>query len=178
MNRTSTTLRSVVVPLVLVVALMTGTLPTPGCGNAKKNLGVAAEAAKDIGGGTRDVIAAVKKAFEQKLITIEQKDKLADLLIAVAKGGEKGVNVIAALEASGVTDMTPDQALQLSKIFTDEVIAPFLDLISEIAKLSPSSQVAIRAALATLRTTILLLSQRIGRLDIEKAIFEREAAYV
>ena len=168
-----TRFRSFALP-VIILAVLTGTLPMPGC-DKKKALAEAAEAAKDIGGGTRDVIEAVGKAYDQKLITLEQKDKLADLLIAIAKGGQKGVQALDTLEKSGVTELTPDQRSILNKLFDVEVIDPFLNLISEIAKLSDESQTAIRIALASVRTAILLFSNKIGRNDIQKLVEAREA---
>ena len=72
----------------------------------------------------------------------------------------------------------PDQRDALNKLFDSDVIEPFLRLISEIAKLSPQSETAIRIALASLRTTILLFSQKIGRVDVEKMILQKEAEYV
>lgn len=169
-------LRSFALPVVLVVAIMSGTLPQPAC-DGKKALSESAEAAKDIGGGTRDAIKAVRQAWEQKLITTEQKDKFADLLGAIARGGQKGVAAIDALEKSGVTELTADHRAQLDTLFSDGVITPFLEMITEIAKLSPTSSVAIRAAIATLRTAILLLSQKVGRNDVEKMILQRELQY-
>lgn len=163
-----------IVALILVLSV-----PTFGfnkCGDPKQIKQVA-EAAKDIGGGTRDVIKAVDTAYDQKLLTRDQKDKLADLLIAIAKGGENGVNVIAALEALGAETVPPDQQQILTAIFDDQVIAPFLQLLTELANLSPASSVAIRAALVGLRGAILLLSQRIGRNDVIDAIHELEVQY-
>lgn len=178
LTKRSTTFRAVALPL-LILALLTGTLPAPACNKdeTKKSLAVASEAAKDIAGGTRDTIKAVGQAFDKKLITLEQKDKLADLLIAISKGGQKGVAAISALEASGVTELDLNQASALNALFDTEVITPFLDLISELAKLSPSQSAAIRAALSGVRVAILLLSQKIGRNDVEQIILKREEAY-
>lgn len=169
-----TTFRSFALPTVLVFLIFSNTLPMPGC-DKKRALAEAAEAAKDIGGGTRDVIAAVGKAYDQKLISFEQKNRLADLLIAIAKGGQKGVAALDTLEKSGVTELSGDQRSVLNKLFDVEVIDPFLTLISEIAKLSDESQTAIRIALASVRTAILLFSNKIGRIDIRRLIETQEA---
>lgn len=174
-----TVLRSVAAPLLLALAIMTSTLPMPGCGKVepKKALAEASEAAKDIGGGTRDTINAVSQAFDAKLLTLEQKDKLADLLIAIAKGGQKGVAALQAIEASGVTELDLTQREMLNRLFDEAVIAPFLDLLTELGKLSNESSAAIRAALAAVRTAILLFSQKIGRAtEIELLIQQREFA--
>ena len=176
MQKLKRTFRSHLIVGLLLVTLSASTLPAPAC-NSKKTLEVAAEAAKDIGGGTRDVIQAVGQAYDKKLITLEQKDKLADLLGQIARGGQKGVAALQALEAAGVTELSSDHRANLNKLFDDAVIGPFLDLLTEIGKLSSESSMAIRAALATVRTAILLFSQKIGRLDVEKMITTREAEY-
>lgn len=149
----------------------------PKCGDPKQVQQVA-EAAKDIGGGTRDAIKAVDKAYTDKLITLTQKDRLADMLLRISRGGKAGVAAIEAVAVLGDGTIPATQQEIISAIFTDQVVGPFLDLITEIAKLSPTASVAIRASVSALRTTILLLSQRIGRSDIIDAIHAKEVIYV
>lgn len=165
------------ISLLLIAVFLFVPLTQAGCGG-EKQLKQVAEAAKDISGGTRDVIAAVGQAHDKQLITLQQKDKLADLLIAIAKGGQKGVDVIAALEAAGATSIPSDKQKLLSTIFSDEVTTPFLQLLTELGKLTDSQSAAIRLALGGLRTTILLLSQKIGRSDVEIRIRRLETQYV
>lgn len=161
-------------PPAIITASVALVATQSACG--PKKIGSVAEAAKDIGGGTRDVIKAVRSAWEQKLITTEQKDRLADLLAAIGRGGQKGVDVIAALQASGVDEIPKDKAALLNKVFSDEVISPFLQLLTELGKLSDESSSAIRAALISLRAAILLLSSRIGRTDVIAQIRSYENA--
>lgn len=165
--------RSRLLSITLTVAVFLSASAFGPC-NKQNSLNVAAEAAKDIGGGTRDVIKAVGDAFDKKLITLEQKDRFADILGAIARGGQKGVTAIEALERAGVTTLSGSDAEALSRIFTDEVVAPFLELLTEIGKLSPASSAAIRAALISVRTAIVLLSSKIGRADIIQEIKARE----
>lgn len=160
--------------LMLAVALVAYSGYGFACGGPK-TLSVAAEAAKDIGGGVRDTIKAVGDAYDKKLITLEQKDQLADLLGAIAKGGLKGVDAIETLQKSGVTTLTGPNAQVLNTIFSDEVIAPFLQLLTELGKLSNSSSAAIRAALISVRAAIVLLSSKIGRDDVIHQINRLEA---
>jgi hypothetical protein len=165
--------RKRVLATVLTMVLLPSTLAFGPC-NKTKTLSQAAEAAKDIGGGTRDVIKAVSDAYKVGLISLEQKDKYADLLKLIAQGGQKGVDAIEALQKQAVEIPTPDQSRLLMKIFDDDVVAPFLTFLTEIGKLSEGSSVAIRAALASVRTAIVLLSSRIGRVDVIRSIQARE----
>ena len=159
--------------ILILVLVLGGVAPMSGCGG-EKQLSQAAEAAKDIGGGTRDVVKAVSEAYQKGLLTLPQKDRFADLLKAIARGGQKGVAVIEALQKAGVSELNGDQRKQLTVIFDDDVVAPFLELLQELGKLSESSSVAIRAALVSVRTAIVLLSNRIGRTDVIEAIAARE----
>lgn len=168
--------RKKVLTIALVLVLLPNTLAFGPC-NRQNTLNAAAEAAKDIGGGTRDVIKAVGDAYQAKLITLEQKDKLADILGLIAKGGQKGVDAIEFLHNQGVKEPTAEQSNLLRKIFDDDVVAPFLNLLTEIGKLSNDQSVAIRTALASVRTAIVLLSSKIGRIDVIKAIEAREVAW-
>lgn len=144
-----------------------------------KQLQAAAEAAKDLGGATRDSIAAVSKAYTQNLITLAQKDKLADILSVIAKGGQKGVDAIDALNKSGVTTLSGGNAIALNKLFDAEMVTPFLRLLNEIAGLSASASAAIQVSIASLRTILLLFSQKIGRTDVERTINAKwEVVYV
>lgn len=165
--------RRKVLSLALVLVLLPSTLAFGPC-NSPKTLSVAAEAAKDIGGGTRDVIKAVGDAYQAKLITLEQKDKYADLLKKIAQGGQRGVDAIEDLQNAGVTNPNAEQSNLLRRIFDDDVVTPFLELLTEIGKLSESSSIAIRAAMASVRTAIVLLSSKIGRSDVIRAIEARE----
>lgn len=142
--------------------------------NRQNTLAQAAEAAKDIGGGVRDVIKAVGQAYDAKLITLEQKDQLAEILKAIAKGGQKGVDAIQKLQEQGVDIPTPDQRAILNRIFDDDVVAPFLNLLTRLGTLSNDQSIAIRAALTSVRTAIVLLSSRIGRTDVIREIEARE----
>lgn len=165
--------RLLAINTLVLVLVLGGVAPLAGCGG-EKQLAQAAEAAKDIGGGTRDVIKAVGEAYQKGLLTLAQKDRFADLLKAIARGGQKGVSVIEALQKAGVTTLNGEQRKQLTLIFDDEVVAPFLELLQDLGKLSESSSAAIRAALVSVRTAIVLLSSRIGRADVIRAIEARE----
>ena len=164
--------RAYVLHLLMACLLISGSISQTAC--SEKQLKQVAEAAKDIGGGTRDVIKAVTTAYQQGLITIEQKDKFADLLKAIAKGGQHGVDAIEALQKAGVTTLSRANSKALSLIFDTEVVTPFLSLLQELGQLSDAPSIAIRTALASVRTAIVLLSARIGRVDVIRAIQVRE----
>ena len=56
-------------------------------------------------------------------------------------------------------------------------MAPFLQLLTDVAKLTDEQSAAIRVSLASLRTIILIFSQKIGRADVIDQVNERWLAY-
>jgi hypothetical protein len=131
-------------------------------------LKTAAESEKDLAKDVQFALTAVEKAWHQKLITTDQKNRLAHLLGQIASGDQKAIEATIALQAAGSLDTS-----ELSTILNDQVVAPFLNVLTEIGKLTPDSSAAIRAAIAGIRTTILLLSQKIGRNDVIEKINSR-----
>jgi hypothetical protein len=165
-------LRVSLIPILLVVMAI-GPISPPAC-DSKRALDEAAEAAKDIGGGVRDVTAAVGQAYDKQLITLAQKDRLADILIRISQGGQQGVETIAALHAAGVTDIDGQHRIELDAIFTNAVVGPFLELLTEIGRLPTDANLAIRASLPAVRSAILLFSRKISRGDVERQIHAAE----
>jgi hypothetical protein len=155
-------------PLILPVSVVSLSIAQTSC--KESDLKKTAEAAKDLGGEVRDLIDAVGQAYSKGLITLAQKDRFADLLGSVARGGIHGVDVIEALQAQGVKVPNATQRQQLNRIFDDEVITPFLSFLTEIGKLSDDSAIAIRTAMSSVRAAILLFSSRVGRDDIKRKI--------
>jgi len=154
----------------VLVLLLAFTLGNTGCPKSepqspKKLVAQAAEVAKDVGGSTRDVIKAVGQAYDQKLITLEQKDKYADLLIKISEGGQKGVSALTELEKHvGETGQIPADKWQLlNALFNSELVTPFLNFLTEINKLTPEANVAIQVSVIALRSLILRLSDAFGR---------------
>lgn len=147
----------------MTLTLLAGVPFLQGCPQKQKDdaLTVAAESEKDLAKDIQFALTAVREAWEKKLITTEQKNKFAHLLGQIAVGDQKAVEVTASLKAAGATDTSA-----LNLIFNDQVIAPFLNVLTELGKLTPEGNAAIRAALAGVRTTILLFSQKVGRVDV------------
>ncbi|MEO6390819.1 MAG: hypothetical protein ABIP75_03145 [Pyrinomonadaceae bacterium] len=135
-------------------------------GKAKVSIQAAAEASKDLGGGTRDVIKAVRQAYEKNLISLELKNKLADGLGLIATGGLHGTQVIDALnnEFGGDINRVPSEVwTNAAKLFDDEVVRPFLDLLRDLNTITPGQSLSIRIALSAVRSAILTIAVVFGR---------------
>lgn len=165
--------RKLLTSLALCAALLFSSLSV-ACG--KQTMQKAAEAVKDVNGGVLDTTRAVAKAYHQGLITIEKKDRLADLLIKLAKGGEKATGVLVALNKEFPDGNLPaDRWTLLNKLLDDELISVFLDVLTELTALTPATADLIRIAMAGVRSAILILAGIFGRRTaVERSIERRE----
>lgn len=161
-----------VVSLCLVMCLVFPlTIPLSGC--SKTNLKKAAEAAKDINMATLRVVRAVAQAYDKKLIGLETKDKLADLLKKMADAGFKGTQIIDYLNSkyNGNTSLIPQEEWRnIFVVFDDGVVAPFLEILRTLGALSPDNAYQIRIALQGVRSLVLVIASAFNR----KASLERE----
>lgn len=121
------------------------------------------EVSRDLALSTREVIKASHEAYLQGSLTLEQKDRIAELLKGVAEGGKRGTEMIKALNAQGMCLFPDVTSAEISKLFSEEVIAPYLQLESELSKLPDTCTAPIRASLESVRMSLLLASKRQNR---------------
>ncbi len=120
----------------------------------------AARASYELAGITRDVIAGVDKAYTDHVISVEQKNVLADKLTQIAKGGQ-AFNAIAT-QVSNSNTVPQDKWILLQSILNDQIVSPFLGLLETLKAISPATATALFTATAALRTAILVISQVIS----------------
>lgn len=113
----------------------------------------AARASFELSGITLDVVKAVGKAYDERIISLATKDKLAGHLKLVISGGKKFNQSIEGLNA-----LTTAQASVLNTIFSDEIVTPFLAILEEVRALTPAQADHVRTAIAALRAAILIIS--------------------
>lgn len=121
----------------------------------------AAKASYELSGLTVDVINAVGKAYANNLIDIRTKDDLANKLKTLSVGGMKFNQLLesALKDANGdETKVTPDKIQNLNKVFSDDVVMPFLEILQLAKVISPANVNYLHSAIAALRTAILTIS--------------------
>lgn len=108
---------------------------------------------------TRDAIAATRQAYENHLIDLETKDKMAAQLDLVISGGDAFnaavKRVYEEFKKSGNKDVS---ALRLlDTMLTSQVTAPFLAFLQLMRVVSPEQAPYLWAAINSLRAAILLV---------------------
>jgi hypothetical protein len=128
----------------------------------------AAKASYELSGITRDVIAATDKAYTQHDISLALKNKLAGELVLIAAGGKRFNEI--ATGVNNINTISTDKLQILNTILSNEIAGPFLSILQDISVLSLPQAVALKAALATLRTAILLISQVISENTYQRVL--------
>ena len=118
----------------------------------------AAKASFELSGLTLDVVNATGKAYDAGIIGLDAKDRLAAAEKRVATGGKHFNEILTAFNTQTSGNLTPEQVQLLSKIFSDEVVTPFLTILQELSVISLDQVQYLRTAIAALRTAILVIS--------------------
>jgi hypothetical protein len=99
-----------------------------------------------------------RKAYDAGIIGLAAKDRLAAAESRIASGGKHFNEVLTAFNARTASNLTADQVQVLNKIFSDEVVTPFLAILQELSVISLNQVAYLRTAIAALRTAILVIS--------------------
>jgi hypothetical protein len=118
----------------------------------------AAKASFELSGISVDVINATSKAFDAGIIGLAAKDRLAAAEGRIASGGKHFNEILSGYMTSTAGTLTVDQTVILNKIFSDEVVTPFLAILQELSVISLNQVAYLRTAIAALRTAILVIS--------------------
>lgn len=152
--------------LTLVLSLITISLITQACGNVSFQR--AAEISKDITGGGLDVERKVTEVWNRPNhggLTLEQKDRLADILLSIGRGSKAAADTFESLYNEFGPDTTKVPILrlnQLAQLLNQNITAPFLSLLVEVGKLNAENSALISVTIAALRTFVLRLSNVFG----------------
>lgn len=134
--------------LLILASLVLG---LAGCDSKTKK---AAEISYQFSGLVLDLAKATDRAYTEGLINLAQKD-LAVNIIRKMNAGAKSLNDIVKEFAKDPT-VPPDKKALLNRILSQEIIDPFLRLISE---LGAAAQIdALRPIISAIRIAILTLS--------------------
>lgn len=119
------------------------------------------KASYELSGLTVDVINATGKAYANGLISLETKDKLADSLKILSVGGKRfnqALDLVIRESGGDETKVPMDKIQMLNKLFSDEVVAPFLQVLQSLKLLSPEKARQLHITIAALRTAVLTIS--------------------
>lgn len=123
----------------------------------------AARASYELSGITRDVIAAVNRAYDENIVGVSTKNLIADKLIVISKGGARFNQLATAANNSNANGAVNVATLAtLNKILSEEIAGPFLEILDALKIVSPGQALYLHAALGALRTAILTISSVIA----------------
>jgi hypothetical protein len=139
----------------LVLALMLTSMFTTSCDAAA--LQKAKKAGNQLADLSATAIEATKTAYSTKLITLEQKNSIADSLIALSYGGKAFSEYGKQLEAEyGKTPVPQNKLIEFQTLFDKRVVTPFVLLLSKLDSSIRSEQ--LRQAIAAIRIAVLTVS--------------------
>jgi hypothetical protein len=116
-----------------------------------------AEASLIIGRVTGDVIEAVTNAWRDQLISLEQKDRLADLLGQISKAGQQSMAILQGFVDQNLLVVSEGQGGELSALLSNEILKPYVELYSEVCDLPDGIAGEIKVTLRNARASLLLI---------------------
>lgn len=145
------------------------------CPSKKTAVREAVTASYSLSGLTVDGIAATAKAYNAGIIDTPTKDRIANALKTIATGGKRFNQILDkyAAEAADKNEMIPADKMEiLNKIFSDEVVAPFLEVLQSMKILSADKAEYLRSAINALRAVILTIQNGFSSLKAENQFSE------
>lgn len=142
--------------LLLIVALSATTILTTAC-PSKSVITKAINAAEKIDSITATAVAVTNSAFAEGLISFDQKEILLPKLDSLAKGSLAFKNAALTLKAEYDKDIPKDKLQILSRMLEADVIAPFLEVLSELKLIKNTSK--ILAAIGLINVALVSILQ-------------------
>jgi hypothetical protein len=135
----------------------------------------AARTSYELSGLTVDAINATGKAYANHVFDLATKNRIANNLKSISVGGQRFNQIVTALNAANTNSVSTDKLALLNQILSEEIVAPFLDILQTLKALSTSQAVYLHVAIAALRTAILTISAAISD---NRSIQKLQEAYV
>jgi len=127
----------------------------------------AAKASFELSGLTVDAIAATAKAYNENLISLETKDKIAAPLKVIAVGGKKFNEALKRFYAESGENLPADKLGILKLIFSTELVAPLLEILQELKVVSADRAAYLLSAVNALQAVILIISNGFASVKAE-----------
>lgn len=154
----------------LISLLISGSMFLAGCNTPA--IQKAVKASGELASTIHDGIVAAGNLYDQHVISLTQKDKIADGLVAISKAGKTFNDSVIA--ASKLPDKGVSQLPALAAQF-DTVVTPFLNLLDELKLLSPAASATIATSIAALKTAIIIIAAALSGSGNSTASIDRLA---
>lgn len=148
-----TRLKHFAVLFILVLGLITTGCPQSSINTVKANSSRVAKYSNVGINITRDL-------YQSKIITLGQKDKIADGFIALAKAGQAFDLAVSKLETEYGSNVTKGDIAKLISVFDAEIVARFSDLLVTLGQAGISPQ--LQGVIQTIKDAVLVIAGVIG----------------
>jgi hypothetical protein len=103
------------------------------------------------------IVQMVKILYEQKVITIDDKDPLADSLLKASTGGRRIVDSLAEQRSNNVETISAADASEIYKLYSVEVLTPALEVLERLGVLLEKADPLAIPVLNALRAALVLI---------------------
>lgn len=129
-----------------------------GCPKAS-TIQKAADANSQIEGLTRTAISSTLDAMHAGLLKPAEAEAVETALAKIAGGGAAFTVELGHVQAMSLTQTVPQSKLaELAALFNTNLVAPFLDVLTQLKAVSPSQAQALMLVINSLRNALLVIS--------------------
>jgi hypothetical protein len=142
-------MKKLIICLILIYSFLITGCPKASVEKVKKASGQVATYANEAVNFTRDL-------YRENVISLAQKDKIADALIKLAQGGIAFDALVKQYEAQYGNNAPSGVLQQIVNAFKSNLVNGFLDVLSALKVINPSEK--LRQTIELIRTTVLLIA--------------------
>lgn len=143
----------------LISLLIIGSLILTGC--PSRTIEKAEASSKKLATYANTGVNVTRDLYNEKLLTFEQKNKIADAFIVLAKGGQAFDLAVANAKQQYGQDPPKAAIDALFNTFSSEVVAKFLDVLSALKVVTDSS--AYLAIIESVKAAVLIVASAFGK---------------
>lgn len=126
----------------------------------KKSISEAKKQSAQIAVYANNGVEATRTLFQSRVITLEQKDRIADAFILLAKAGQTFDRTIQNIETTYGAKPPKTELYKLFQVFNAEVVGRFLDILQQLKIISANNQIGEIVSL--IQTAILTIARLFG----------------
>ena len=126
----------------------------------QKSIGEAKRQSSQIAVYANNGVEITRELFRNQIISLAQKDRIADGFILLAKSGQTFDLAVKNIENTYGTRPPKSEIERLFKIFNAELVAKFLDILRELKVISADNRIG--EVIALLQTAILIIAKVFG----------------
>lgn len=126
----------------------------------KKTIETAKRESARLAGYANQGVNVTRELFREKFLTVEQKDKIAEGFIVLAKAGQTFDETVKNLEKTYGSNVPRSEVEKLFEVFNSLVVGKFLDVLKELKIVSDNR---IGEVVELLRSAILIIAKGFGK---------------